>query len=45
MILVDMGTQDLYLEVIPSQLMEEDGSSGTLGIIRKGMIGEDFLGD
>ena len=44
MILVDMVTQDLYLEVIPSQLMEEDGSSRTLGIAKRGMIGKGLLG-
>ena len=40
-----MVTQDLYLEVILLKLMEEDGSSRTLGIIWKGVIGEELLRD
>ena len=44
MILVDMVTQDLYLEVIPSQLMEEDGSSRTPGITKRRVIGNGLLG-
>ena len=44
MISVDMVTQDLYLEVIPSWLMEEDGSSRTPGSTKRGMIGRGLLG-